>query len=213
MADFVLVAVATGLRWGELTALKVKDLDLDGAVPMLTVRRAWKRNGRGAFEITDRGSTYLGKPKTKQSRRRVSLTPTTVAALRRAAAGKHTDELVFTSPEGGALNRHNFYNRRWQPARRRAREAGFTKSPRFHDLRHTHAAWLLSAGVPLPVVQRRLGHQSIRITVDIYGGLLVQTHEVADDAVERALAGKRIRVGSVPPPASSRPSDEPVDAL
>jgi integrase len=61
-----------------------------------------------------------------------------------------------------------------------------------HDLRHTHAAWLISANVPLPVIQQRLGHESIQITVDVYGGLLVQAHEVADAAIEAALSGRRI---------------------
>jgi integrase len=42
------------------------------------------------------------------------------------------------------------------------------------------------------VIQQRLGHKSIQITVDVYGGLLAQTHEIADQAVERALAGKQI---------------------
>jgi integrase len=69
-----------------------------------------------------------------------------------------------------------------------------TKTPRFHDLRHTHAAWLISAGVPLPVIQRRLGHKSIQITVDVYGGLLVETHQVADLAIERALSGQAVVV-------------------
>ena len=56
--------------------------------------------------------------------------------------------------------------------------------------------------MPLPVVQKRLGHKSIQITVDVYGGLLFQTHEVADLAIERALSGKPIltttKLGSMP---------------
>lgn len=75
-----------------------------------------------------------------------------------------------------------------------AREHGLSKPPRFHDLRHTHAAWLISAGVPLPVIQKRLSHKSIQITVDVYGGLLFQTHEIADMAIERALGGRQIVV-------------------
>jgi integrase len=77
-----------------------------------------------------------------------------------------------------------------------AKKEGFTKMPRFHDLRHTHAAWLISAGVPLPVVQKRLGHKSIQITVDVYGGLLFQTHEIADLAIDRALGGKKVLVAT-----------------
>jgi integrase len=61
-------------------------------------------------------------------------------------------------------------------------------------MRHTHVAWLISAGVPLPVIQQRLGHKSIKITVDVYGGLLVQTNDTVDAAVSRALEGRQIRL-------------------
>ena len=86
--DLVLVAVGTGLRWGELTALKPKDLSLDSTPASLVVRRAWKRNGRGEFALDGGGEFYLGKPKTRESRRRITLAPQVVDALRRAAEGK-----------------------------------------------------------------------------------------------------------------------------
>jgi integrase len=153
--DLVLADVGTGLRWGELTALKVKDLDGQSAPPTVVVRRAWKRNGRGAFASEAYGKQYLGKPKTRQSRRRITLSPTLAAAMARAAEGKSSDDLLFTAPGGGPLSRHNFYARRWRKAIERAREQGLTKSPRFHDLRHTHAAWLISAGVALVITRFR----------------------------------------------------------
>ena len=199
--DFLTVAVGTGLRWGELTAIKVKDLNLDSAPATLTVRRAWKKNGQGEFALEQHGRFYLGKPKSRESRRRITLAPRVVEALRRATESRGADDLVFGAPRGGRLDRGNWYERRWQAAIEKAREKGLTKSPRFHDLRHTHAAWLISANVPLPVIQKRLGHKSIQITVDVYGGLLFQTHEVADLAIERALGGRRVvtatRPGSV----------------
>lgn len=190
--DFLTVAVGTGLRWGELTAIKVKDLNLDGTPATLTVRRAWKTNGRGEFALEQHGRFYLGKPKTKESRRRITLAPPVVDALKRADAGRGPDDLVFGAPRGGRLDQGNWYESRWQRAIKAAQEKGLAKTPRFHDLRHTHAAWLISAGVPLPVIQKRLGHKSIQITVDVYGGLLFQTHEVADLAIERALGGRRV---------------------
>jgi integrase len=190
--DFLTVAVGTGLRWGELTAIKVKDLNLDGTPAMLTVRRAWKTNGRGEFALEQHGRFYLGKPKTKESRRRITLAPPVVDALRRAMAGRGPEDLVFGAPRGGRLDQGNWYESRWQRAIKAAQGKGLAKTPRFHDLRHTHAAWLISAGVPLPVIQKRLGHKSIQITVDVYGGLLFQTHEVADLAIERALGGRRV---------------------
>ncbi|MFJ2115860.1 tyrosine-type recombinase/integrase, partial [Streptomyces sp. NPDC087850] len=56
-------------------------------------------------------------------------------------------------------------------------------SRRTHDLRHTHASWLIAGKVPLPVIQARLGHESITTTVDRYGHLL----ESSDDEVVAAV--------------------------
>jgi integrase len=192
--DFLLVAVGTGLRWGELTALKVKDLELDATVPTLSVRRAWKKNGKGEFKLAQHGHFYLGTPKTRESRRKITLAPRVVEALRREVEGRGPEDLVFGAPRGGRLDQGNWYESRWQRAIVAAQKKGLTKTPRFHDLRHTNAAWLISAGVPLPVIQKRLGHKSIQITVDVYGGLLFQTHQVADAAIERALGGESIFV-------------------
>jgi integrase len=196
--DFLTASVGTGLRWGELTALKVKDLDLTSGPATLTVRRAWKSNGRGEFALEQHGRFYLGKPKTRESRRRITLAPLVVAVFERAVAGRGQDDLVFGAPRGGRLDQGNWYESRWQRAIKAAQLKGLAKTPRFHDLRHTHAAWLISAGVPLPVIQKRLGHKSIQITVDVYGGLLFQTHEVADLAVERALGGRKVVTGTRP---------------
>jgi integrase len=160
------------------------------------VRRAWKRNGKGEFALEQHGKFYLGKPKTRESRRRLTLAPAVAGTLRRASAGRSAEDLVFGAPRGGRLDQGNWYESRWQRAIKAAQERGLAKTPRFHDLRHTNAAWLISAGVPLPVIQKRLGHKSIQITVDVYGGLLFQTHEVADLAIERALGGKKILVTS-----------------
>jgi integrase len=202
--DLLTVAVGTGLRWGELTALRGEDLVLTGRTPHLLVRRAWKRNGTGDFAVADEGRFYLGSPKTRESRRRVSLARPVVEVLKRVTRGKRPGDLVFPGPDGGRLDQGTWYASRWQPAVRAARTAGMAATPRFHDLRHTHAAWLISAGVPLPVIQKRLGHKSIKITVDVYGGLLVQTHEAADEAVTRALGGRRI----APAPAPDRRDED-----
>lgn len=63
-----------------------------------------------------------------------------------------------------------------------ANTAGFTKPPRIHDLRHTHTSWLIAGKVPPPVIQARLGHESITTTVDRYGHLL----ESSDDGIVAA---------------------------
>ncbi|MCW2609819.1 MAG: hypothetical protein JWM15_1065, partial [Cryptosporangiaceae bacterium] len=149
-------AVGTGLRWSELTALQVQDLELDAPVARLSVKRAWKRNPLGEFTVLGAGAFYLGKPKSRKSRRRITLSPTVVTVLRRAMKGKAPDDLVFTAPQGGALNQATWYEDRWQVALALAAERGLTAAPRFHDLRHTHAAWLISAGAPRPRTQDAL---------------------------------------------------------
>jgi integrase len=68
-----------------------------------------------------------------------------------------------------------------------ARTRGLTKSPRFHDLRHTHVAWLIAGGTPLPKIQQRLGHESIQTTIDVYGGLLADTDDQVDAVIDAAF--------------------------
>jgi integrase len=123
-------AVGTGLRWSELTALQVQDLELDAPVARLSVKRAWKRNPSGEFTVLGAGAFYLGKPKSKKSRRRITLSPTVVTVLRRAMKGKAPDDLVFTAPRGGALNQATWYEDRWQVAIALATARGLTVAPR-----------------------------------------------------------------------------------
>ncbi|MFC9229973.1 tyrosine-type recombinase/integrase [Streptomyces decoyicus] len=65
--------------------------------------------------------------------------------------------------------------------------AGLTERPRMHDLRHTHASWLIGGKVPLPVIQARLGHESITTTVDRCGHLLESSDAEVVAAVEWAM--------------------------
>ncbi|MFI9204010.1 tyrosine-type recombinase/integrase [Streptomyces sp. NPDC053048] len=172
--DLVHAKVTTGLRWGEITALQVRDLVLVGNRPRLSVQRAWKRGENGKF---------LGPPKTKKSRRTLVLTAEQAELFRRNIIGKKPTDLVFTAPEGGAWDSGGFWNQRWKPALDAAAADGLTKRPRLHDLRHTHAAWLIARKVPLPAIQARLGHESITTTVDRYGHLLA----VLDDEIIAAV--------------------------
>lgn len=109
-------------------------------------------------------------------------------ALITRSAGKAPDELVFTAVSGGQLKNARFSGYYWRPAVERARTLGLEKDPRIHDLRHTHASWLIAAGRPLPSIQRRLGHESITTTVDTYGHLLVEVDEGDLVALSQALS-------------------------
>ncbi|MFE3139335.1 tyrosine-type recombinase/integrase [Streptomyces scopuliridis] len=91
---------------------------------------------------------------------------------------------VEYGPEGGKWDPGTFRRLRWVPAIELAVEKyGLIKRPRIHDLRHSHASWLIAAKVPLPAIQGRLGHESITTTVDRYGHLL----DALDDEVMAAI--------------------------
>ncbi|MEU9775249.1 site-specific integrase [Streptomyces sp. NPDC047968] len=178
--DIIDALVSTGLRWGEVTALQPRDFTFVSKRPTLRVQRAWKRRGEGG--------TFLGAPKTKKSRRTLVLTPEQVQLFQRICKGKKPTDLVFTAPEGGAWHSGVFHAHRWKPALDAVNAAGLTKRPRIHDLRHTHASWLIAGKVPLPVIQARLGHESITTTVDRYGHLLDSSDDEVVAAVEWAMA-------------------------
>jgi integrase len=61
------------------------------------------------------------------------------------------------------------------------------RRPRIHDLRHTCASWLIQAGIPLPVIQQHLGHESIEITVGTYGHLDRRSAQAAAEVMRAAM--------------------------
>lgn len=175
-----LLLVGSGMRYSEATALQAKHVDLLAPVCAVRVAQAWKRQPDSSY--------LLGEPKTRRSRRTVTVSDEVRDVLISRCAGKGPDELVFATTTGGQLKNARFANYYWRPAVSRARAEGLEKSPRIHDLRHTHAAWLIAAGRPLPSIQRRLGHESITTTVDTYGHLLVEVDSGDVAALSTALS-------------------------
>src|SRR6185295_12741786 len=148
----ILLLVATGLRWGEAIGLRVKSVDPLAKRPLLrVVEQLQERSGTAEL--------VWSAPKTAKSRRTVSFTRQIALALTGLVAGKSRDEVVFTTPTGLLVRTRNF-RRVWLKA---CVEAGL-EGLRVHDLRHTHAAMLISAGRPLSAISRRLGHSSIAVT-------------------------------------------------
>ncbi len=92
------------------------------------------------------------------------------------------DGNVFTSEQGKPLRRSNFRQRIWLPAVRRS----VGQPLRFHDLRHTHAALLISNNENPKIIQERLGHRDISTTLNVYGHLLPG---LGKDAADRLNAG------------------------
>ena len=155
----ILLLLGTGLRFGEATGLLVKDVDvLDGR---LYVRRNLQQvAGTGLVE---------GTPKTAAGRRTVTFTADLAGELAGLVAGRDGEERVFESHTGGPVRQRQFF-----PTWNRARIAAGLPRLRIHDLRHTHAAWLISSRIlgGLTTVQRRLGHSSYQVTSDLYGHLM-----------------------------------------
>ena len=168
----VKTAAYTGLRFGELAGLRPRDVE-----PLrktITVRR-------GLVEVS--GRLHVEEPKTSASRRTIAIPAWLGEELAFHLAG-HDTQYVFTAPRGGPLRRSGFRFRVWMPATVLAGLEGL----RFHDLRHTHAAWLIKAGEHPKVIQARLGHASISTTLDRYGHLMDGLDEAAAEALPRLPA-------------------------
>lgn len=187
--DVALVAVSTGLRRGELFALKVKDIldpDPDTEPLRITVHRAWKED--------ENRKPYLGAPKSKRARRTLAVSETGAKVLRRLAQGRDREAFIFAEENGAAWPSSKWYHRFWKGAVAEAQKRGLRQAPSLQDLRHTHASWLIGKNVPLPAIQRRLGHESITTTVDRYGHLVKELETEALAAIEAALSQPRLRV-------------------
>lgn len=77
-----------------------------------------------------------------------------------------------------------FHKYTWVPTLRACAEA-LPQAPQIHNLRHTHASWLFQNAVALTVIQRRLGHESIKTTSDVYGHLADDADRLAADVLDR----------------------------
>jgi integrase len=176
-----MLAVTTGMRLGELLALRWSDVDL-------LSRRV---SVRGTLARRDQGLIVA---ETKTGRARVVLlTPTAVAVSqhrvrqaggrRRAGASWACLDFVFTNELGRPLDPSNVRLRSFQPA---LKHAGLPHI-RFHDLRHTAATLMLRQGVHPKVVAEMLGHSQIGITLDLYSHVTPTMQQVAVDAVEAVL--------------------------
>lgn len=200
--DLLRVTVGTGLRFGEVTALWVSDIDLRHRT--IRVNKAWRRDGDDGEQAVPgwlrkqvrekhhmRGH-HLGNPKTPKSRRTIEISADIAAVLERRIAGRAADDFLFVSATGLALHNGDYYERVWTPLMGAIGTKGIAPF-RFHDLRHTHVAWLIAGGVPLPHIQARLGHESITTTIDTYGHLLPLGGDLISQVIDTALRGEQIQ--------------------
>ncbi|MBT2389936.1 site-specific integrase [Streptomyces sp. ISL-1] len=178
------LAVRLGLRRGEVLGLRWKDVDLHDGV--IHIRQSLQRVS---------GELVRAATKTARSTRRVPLPAECVTALRARRAQQHADrlargdqwtttDLVFTTRNGTPIEPRNL-NRAFEVVSRRAG----IRQVRFHDLRHTCASLLHEQGADARTIMEVLGHSSIRVTMDVYTFVRLDTQRAAFDRVSDALAG------------------------
>lgn len=182
---FIYTAAYTGLRAGELGALRRRDVDLLHGT--ITVERALKDVG---------GHLIFGQTKTAKVRR-VGMPKFLVEMLTEhlEALDGGPDSLVFRGRDGGPLRHGNFYRRHFRPAVVTAL-APEKRRLRFHDLRHTCASLLIAAGAHPKAIQEHLGHKDIQTTFNVYGHLLPSAQEALAAALDAAFDGAE--AGDVP---------------
>lgn len=174
---FVTFLAGTGLRFGEAVVLEVGDVDLLAPTPVVRVTKALKRVP-GGFEV--------GPTKTRRSRRTVSL-PVELVDVLAPLVTRDPAELLFTGRDGHRVSHSNFHGRIWLPAAKQF-EQQTGKRPRIHDLRHSHASWLIAAGQHMETIRDRLGHESITTTSSVYSHLLPDQHARTAAALGGLLA-------------------------
>lgn len=178
------LALFTGMRRSELLALCWDDIDLDLAQVSVV---------RTIHQLRDRTIVFRA-PKTAKGRRTVALPPSAALMLRehrekqeaiRASLGKalQGSDLVFSQPDGRPLL-PDTATHAWIKLTRHTGLAGV----RLHDARHSHASLMLKAGIHPKVVQERLGHASIQITLDTYSHITPGLQAAAAERFDQELA-------------------------
>ena len=161
----------TGLRAGEVEALRVRRLDLFHAKVEVA---------ESVSEVRGHGLVF-GPTKTYE-RRSVPVPRFLCDDLLRFVAGKAPEDFVFSAPEGGPIRHGNFYARHFKRA---VLEAGLPETLRFHDLRHTYVGFLIAEGAHPRAIMERMGHSSVTVTLDRYGHLLPVLEAQLDEALDR----------------------------
>lgn len=150
------LAIATGLRQGELLALRWRDVDLDRG--WLAIRHTLRR-----------GARVLAEPKTERARRTLRLGDSAMAVLREQRRRQGTidpEAYVFATATGRPLDSRNVT----QDLQAALLRAGLPRQ-RFHDLRHLYATLMLEDGEELAIVSRSLGHSDLSTTANVYAHL------------------------------------------
>lgn len=185
----VAIAIATGMRRGEILALRWSDLDADHTIAYV----------QRSLQVTKSGLRFE-QPKTRRSQRSIALPQFLHSYLDRQQMDQAVrlpeetavDRLVIDRGDGEPLHPDNLSSG-W---RRFLRERGLP-ALRFHDLRHAHASLMLIQGIHPKIVSERLGHASIGITLDTYSHVLPSMQSEAASAFDALFPGEPAGDGPV----------------
>ncbi|MDG5484626.1 tyrosine-type recombinase/integrase [Mycolicibacterium gadium] len=178
--------VYTGLRWGEMAALRVQDFDM------------LRRRVNVSRSVTESGGLQWGTPKSHE-RRSVPFPAALSEELAALMVKKDRDALVFTDQRGGVLRNSNWRNRVFRPAVEKCQvlDNSFpTITP--HDLRHTAVSLAVSAGANVKAVQRMVGHAKASMTLDTYADLFDVDLDAVAASLDEAIraAADQLRTGT-----------------
>lgn len=182
-------ALITGMRPEEYLALKWSDLDLVRGVAVVQRALVWRKGGGYKF----------GEPKTKKSRRSIPLPAGLVAKLkahrrlqleRKLQLGQAYSnlDLIFATELGTPIHYRNLTQRHYRKILKKAELA--SEGLVLYSLRHTCATLLLTSGENPKVVSERLGHSSVKVTLDTYSHVLPDMQKSASDRLEAMLYQK-----------------------
>lgn len=175
-------ALHTGMRRGELLALRWSDIDLE--LMTISVNRS--------LQVLKDGTKIIREPKTPKARRSISMTPSLALQLREHKTSQSAlrllnnqpvqhHHLIFSDFDGQPINPNTV-----TPAFSKiAKRAGLNL--RLHDLRHTHATMMMKAGVHPKIVSERLGHATVAFTLDTYSHVVPGLQEAAAKAFDECL--------------------------
>ena len=181
----IVLALGTGMRISEIFGLEWKNIDLD----------AKKLQVEKTVVTTNSGTLIQESTKTKTSRRTIMLPDSVCNMLKRFRLWQKVRDIrfgthysaspwVLSNPQGKPRSPSSFSGHDFKQL---LDIAGIDRKFRIHDMRHTHATWLLEAGVNIKVVSERLGHSSIRITLDTYAHVLQTMQQEAVDTLNDIL--------------------------
>jgi integrase len=180
------LALTTGMRRGELLALRWRDVLLTGPNPSIMVRNTVS---------LVRSKVTLGDPKTGKGVRRLALFGDQVDVIQAHQAALELErsglgdawqdhDLVFPSEVGTVISPGNLAQRHWYPLRKTSQ----CKPIRFHDLRHTYASLAIRAGMDIRLLADRLGHRDPSFTLRVYAHVFEQYRQSGAMPLEKLLS-------------------------